>query len=317
MRPHSTNLYNYMNGNLDVVQADLYTFKLIDGEVFRYSGYTKDLTLPAIAFQPGSLNFGSTLTFPVGPLFGRSKIKDKVGMEATELTLEVLAGPNDLIGSFPFAAAVRFGLFDGATFELDRFFMPVGGEGYLGPLDTSLGTITWFFGRIADVTIGRSKVTMQIKSLLDILSIHQLPRRMYASACGHVFGDVGCGYDRQLGKNALGTSTGFGAIAIAATAGSSQAVVVITTSGASPHYTQGTIQATSGLNNGAIRTIGGLNGTGQQFFLFKPFLYPVNPGDTFSILPGCDHTTTTCNGTFQNILRYGGMPYIPPPELAF
>src|SRR5688572_32551951 len=48
----------------------------------------------------------------------------------------------------------------------------------------------------------------------------------------------------------------------------------------------------------------------------QPWLSPVAVGDTFRLLPGCDHTTATCNATFQNLARFGGFPYIPPPEAA-
>ena len=46
------------------------------------------------------------------------------------------------------------------------------------------------------------------------------------------------------------------------------------------------------------------------------WLEPVTVGDGFELLPGCDHTLATCQGTFNNLSRFGGFPYIPPPELA-
>jgi len=39
-------------------------------------------------------------------------------------------------------------------------------------------------------------------------------------------------------------------------------------------------------------------------------------GDTFRFLPGCDHTTASCQSPFKNLSRYGGFPYIPPRETA-
>jgi hypothetical protein len=47
-----------------------------------------------------------------------------------------------------------------------------------------------------------------------------------------------------------------------------------------------------------------------------PWFYPVMPGDDFTLLPGCDHSLPTCENVFDNVIHYGGEPYIPPPENA-
>ena len=80
-------------------------------------------------------------------------------------------------------------------------------------------------------------------------------------------------------------------------------------------YLEGTVTGASGANLGYTRTIANL-GNGSQLGLLQPFLYPVAAGDSFTILPGCDHTTATCENSFNNLARFGGFPYIPPPEFA-
>lgn len=40
-------------------------------------------------------------------------------------------------------------------------------------------------------------------------------------------------------------------------------------------------------------------------------LYKLIEGQSVRLYPGCDHTTTMCNGRYGNILNYGGTPYIP------
>ena len=142
-----------------------------------------------------------------------------------------------------------------------------------------------------------------------------MPRRLYQATCNHVFGGVMCGYDRVLGKNSAGALTGIGAITVAALPGSTQGQIV---TGFVPSpvmaYDEGTITALSGANNGATRTVAAL--TGGVVRLLKPWLSPVSVSDTFQLLPGCDHTTETCQTVLQNIARYGGFPYVPPPEAA-
>ena len=212
------------------------------------------------------------------------------------------------------AEAARVGLFDGATVELDRFFAPPQAAGS-GPLDTSLGCLLWFYGRVAECEIGRSRITIQVKSLINLLAVQQMPRRLYQASCNHVFGDPMCGYDRVHGKNSVGALTGIGAITVVALPGSTQAQIA-TSFAPSPAtaYDEGTITALSGANSGATRTIAAL--TDGTIRLLKPWLSPVSVGDTFQLLPGCDHTTHTCQTVLQNIARYGGFPYVPPPESA-
>src|SRR6266568_7042643 len=278
MRPCSSALSTYLSAsaNLDVVQVDLYTFALTSGEVLRWSGGDAALTIPAAGFPVGSFNLGAQQSFTLGPRFGRSRITTRIGVQAAELDIEIMAGMTDLVGTFPLAEAVRLGIFDGATVELDRLFAPPQSAGS-GALDTSLGTILWFYGRVADCDVGRSKIAVKVKSLMNLLALQQMPRRLYGAACTHVFGDAMCGYDRAAGKNALTGATG--------------------------------------ANTGYSRSIANL-GNGSQIGLFKAFLFTIAIGDTFTLLPGCDHSTGTCNATYQNLLRFGGFPYIPPPELA-
>lgn len=316
MRPCSAALAAYLAANDTVVIADLYTFALASGEVLRYSGWTTPLTIPGTAFPSGSLNYNSATytSFAFGPRFGRSKVTTKIGVAPTELDIDVLAGAGDLVGSFPFAEAVRLGLFDGATVELDRFFAPPPTNGS-ATLDMSLGAIVWFYGRVAETDAGRSRIAIKVKSLMNLLALQQMPRRLYGASCSHVFGDAMCGYDRTNGKNALGAATGIGAVTIAALPGSTQARIATSfTPSPATAYDQGTITAASGANNGASRTIVRLSG--GNISLLQPFLSAVSTGDQFRLLPGCDHTVATCNATFNNLLRYGGFPYIPPPETA-
>ena len=315
MRPASAALVTFLNNpaNLTCVQVDLYTFYLASGEYLRYTGGNSALSLTAAAFPAGSLNTGGPTTFALGPRFGRSKVTNKIGVEPAELDVDVMVGGDDLVGTITFADAIRLGIFDGATVELDRFFAPPQAAGS-GALDTSLGCLLWFYGRVADCDIGRSKISIKVKSLMNLLALQQMPRRLYGAGCTHIFGDAMCGYDRVNGLNALGQSTGVGQQTVVTTTGTNQSTIVCTTAIGSA-YLQGTITGASGANTGYSRTIG--NVAGSTIYLFKPFLFPITIGDTFNILPGCDHTTQTCDGVFNNLLRYGGYPFIPPPEYAF
>jgi hypothetical protein len=41
-----------------------------------------------------------------------------------------------------------------------------------------------------------------------------------------------------------------------------------------------------------------------------------NTGDTFTAYPGCDKTQNTCTSKFNNLVNFGGFPYVPVPEAA-
>jgi uncharacterized phage protein (TIGR02218 family) len=315
MRPCSAALAAFLHGaNYEAVQIDLYTFALATGEVFRFTSGNAPLTVPAAGFPSGSINAGADRLFALGPRFGRSKLTTKIGVQPAEIEIDVFAGSGDLVGTTAFAEAVRVGLFDGAAVELDRFFAPPQAAGS-GPLDTSLGVLLWFYGHVAECEAGRSRIAIRVKSLMNLLAVQQMPRRLYQASCNHVFGDTMCGYDRVLGRNAAGVSTEIGAVTIAALAGSTQAEIATSFSpDPATAYDEGTIIAVSGANSGATRTITRL--TGGIVRLLKPWLSPVTVGDMFQLLPGCDHTTQTCRTVLQNIARYGGFPYVPPPESA-
>jgi uncharacterized phage protein (TIGR02218 family) len=305
MRPATAALRSYLAANDVCVAIDLHTFALPSGEVLRYSGWTTPLTIPGTAFPAGSLNYDAAgyTDFVLGPRFDRSTVTTKIGIEPTELDISILAGAGDLIGGANFADAVRGGQFDGATVELDRLFAPPLANGSAAPA-ANLGAIVWFYGRVAEAQVGRSRIEMKVKSLLDLLAQQQMPRRLYQAACTHVFGDAMCGFNRA----SLAAS-------ITAQAGSTQAIIVTTLS-PSPAtlYDQGTIVATSGANAGQSRTIAQL--AGGNIVLLKAWLQPVTAGDGFQLLPGCDHTVATCQSVFNNLIHFGGFPYIPPPELA-
>lgn len=311
MRPCPAALSAFLAGfNFEVAIVDLYTFQLSGGEYLRFSGGNGALVVPSSAFaDPNSVNYGAQQLFALGPRFGRSKTSTKIGVEPAELDIDILAGGSDQVGGLTFADAVRVGVFDGATVELDRYFAQ--------PNGSALGCLTWFYGRVAETDIGRSKIAMKVKSLMNLLAVQQMPRRLFQASCGFVFGDRMCGYNRVTGVAADGTTGGPAQITITAASGSSQSGLVCATS-VSNDYLDGTVTGLTGENAGFSRTVAWLPAGGLGIGLIYPWLFPVAIGDTFTVLPGCDHTTGSggCAGR-NNLPRFGGMPYVPPPEAAF
>ena len=71
---------------------------------------------------------------------------------------------------------------------------------------------------------------------------------------------------------------------------------------------------TSGANNGLIYYIKNQIST-TRVQLSSPLKFPGVTGDTFNMFPGCDKTISQCN-RYNNIIHFGGMPFVPNPEVA-
>lgn len=323
-KPATTTLQNWLSGwssSTPAMMADLYTFTLETGEVIRVTGFQSSVAAPAPDTDSPLFLFNSG---PGYPRFSRTKTLTQIGPHIDELEISILGSTDALLefgagGTLTWQEGFYYKLFDGATVELDRAFIQI--VATQPPQLSVIGTVLWFLGRVADVEFGRSKILLRVKSLLDLLTV-QMPTRLFQASCSHVFGQTMCGFNRTTGVSALGTSTGFGQQTITCQAGSNQNAINTTYSpSVSTAYDNGTIIGGGvGLNGGFKRTISRLSG-GVISFL-RPWIFPVVPGtDTFLLLPGCDHTLSTCVNTFKNQTtsgtgRYGGMPYVPPPETA-
>jgi uncharacterized phage protein (TIGR02218 family) len=75
-------------------------------------------------------------------------------------------------------------------------------------------------------------------------------------------------------------------------------------------FNDGFITFTSGNNSGFSFEIKSWVQT-PIMRLFLPVPYPMAPGDTFIIEPGCNKTTGDCTNKFNNIVNFRGEPFIP------
>ncbi len=270
--------------------ADLYSFTLQGGGVYRYSGGASAIVDPV-----------SGRTFTLGPKFERSRIRLVLGVEVDELDVKIYPEPTDLLGSTPWLQAAWLGQLDGALLELERAFMqtPTSGSaaGYM-----VIGTVVLFAGRVSDIDASRTGLNLKCRSHLELLNI-QMPRRLWQASCTHIFGDAMCQFDRTS------LATDF------ACADGSSATVILGAPATAVPYTQGSIFGLSGANSGETRTIAEF-ASGQSVTVKLAFLNAPLAGDTFRLLPGCDHSLATCTNIFANQVHFGGMPFIPAPENA-
>jgi uncharacterized phage protein (TIGR02218 family) len=266
-----------------LIMADLYTITLVDGAVLRYSAVPTALS-------------ANGYSFALGPKFERSKTKTVIGTQVDELEVRVYPEPTDLIGGVPFLHAAWQGQLDGALLQLERAFMPTYG-------DTSPGTVILFSGRISDIDCTRTGIDVKCRSHLELLNI-QMPRRLWQSSCTHTFGDAMCRFDRSSMQATFSAGPG-----------SNPAQIATSTSPTPLNlYIQGTVIGATGANAGSSRTV--QNMAGGWVYVRRAFLSPILAGDEFQLLPGCDRTLSTCKNVFDNVVHFGGFPYIPTPETA-
>ena len=280
MRQASTALIALLNSSTQFAMADLFTFTLPGGEIYRYSG-------AATGLSDENGNY-----FPLGPKVERSKTKLVIGVQVDELDVKIYPEPTDLLGSIPWLMAVWTGQLDGALLQVERLFMQ--------PYGTAVGSVVLFSGRISDVDASRTGIDVKCRSHLELLNI-QMPRRLWQQSCTHVFGDNMCLFNRS----SLGAT-------FACATGSTATVIQGPPSTGNP-YLQGTIIGVTGQNAGQARTVADFV-PGQSVTVKLAFLTMPDSGDEFELLPGCDHTLATCTNTFANQAHFGGFPYIPAPE---
>jgi hypothetical protein len=84
------------------------------------------------------------------------------------------------------------------------------------------------------------------------------------------------------------------------------------------YFSMGVIIFTSGVNNGLSRLIQTYtnNGSNNVCNVIPPLPNAPSSGDTFSCIPGCSRTLSTCVNKFNNEAHFMGYPFVPTPESA-
>jgi uncharacterized phage protein (TIGR02218 family) len=204
--------------------------------------------------------------------------------------------PNDF--DISLMQAIQQGLFDGAKITVYTTYMPDYG-------DLVYGVEVKYSGQITELDkTGRTTAEGTAESYLFKLN-QQMPRMMLQPACRWVLGDAGCTLD-------LSNFTEAGVVSSQGTSLQIQSQTPLTQ--ADGYFTQGIVTMTSGHNMGLSMSVKQYKG--GVINLTKPFLFPVQPGDTFQVTAGCDHTYATCQQKFGNLVNFGGMPWIPNYERA-
>lgn len=293
MRALTAGQISHLAATKNYILADLYTFTLATGTIYRWTTYDADLS----GFSHG------------GPVLSRTGARFVAGSETS--TVEITMGDiGFMIGvtSRKASLAAAQGIFEAASVKIDRLYMPA-------PGDTSLGAIPWFEGTVAEVVPTSSQVKITVKSKHEQLS-RPWPHRVIQPACPHVLYSAECGASKAsntfaktvLHHNQL--SVWFTDDVVARPAG---------------YFTGGVVEFGVGTNVGQARMVSSHQRVSdvEALVVFDtPLLFtPVDGVDLFTISRGCNKmlrdsagNPSDCITKFNRATNFGGFPYVPKPE---
>lgn len=282
MKTANAALTNMLSANDTFLMADIFTFTLVTGDIYRWTSADIDITYLGNVYKSG------------GSLIKRGTIKNTVGVEVDTLSIALFPSPLDLISNIKLSTAIlSFGFLDNAKLELRKCFFT--------DWATPIGDLILFMGTVADIVGTGTQIDVNVKSKIEVLNA-QVPRNLYQASCMNSVYDTIC----QANKSSV---TVLGSVI-----GGTVSSLTSSINQSDSYYSLGVLTFTSGLNIGVKRTVKSYVSGLFTFSLPLPFS-PVS-GDAFSVYPGCDNTKSTCSSKFNNLIHFRGMPYIPVPETS-
>lgn len=324
--PSSLVSYLQTTSAKNILKADCFLIALPNGQTIGITEGQWDITLTQFVASPVSGTpgwTGPTTTFYATKygVWSRGAITSEASfdMSANTMALTCVPQPNTAYPGLTIGIlnAALNGLFDGASVSVYTAYMPIGSYG-----NVSNGIETKWFGTITSIKdINRTHVEFECADPMYLLggSSSKIPKRTFKSDCPWSFADGNC-----AGPGAAVTGPAPYTVAFTAKTGSTQWVLTPTSAftQATGYFTQGVVTCTSGANNGLAQTVK-LHDASGNLELMQPWLMPAAPGDTFSVIKGCDKTMSTCAATktaagasTNNILMFGGTPFVPVPSTA-
>ena len=270
-----------LNSGAPLQYADLYTLTLTNGSVYRWSSERFPIT-------------GNGNTWTVGPGLYRGKVRWTLGTSVDDLDVTITDNSSTTIGGVGLMASIRAGGLLGATLQVDRCYWGVGQA-------LPVGALFVFSGTVGEVKGGRHSVDIKVNSPLSLLDT-QLPRELWQAGCLNTVFDSAC---------TLQVAT-YSVTATATSATDAQRSNFSTNlTQADQYFSQGYAVGLTGLNAGIQRAVKTYLHAGGTLTVPQPWPFAVAIGDTFTVVPGCDGTQSTCTNKFANVIHFRGQPYIP------
>lgn len=278
--------------------CEMYDIKLkSNSTVIRLSGIDSDMVFAGVTYSRG---------FAIV----RGSVSQVVGLTTQEVEITIApiadAVSQPTIGGNTLQQLADEGLLDNAEITIWEAFL----SSYA---DTSPGLVHLFKGRVGTVKAGRLKTVITVTSGIALLDI-DMPRNILQSTCTHALFDPGCTLLRSAFLVSGASVTG------------APGVLSMQTSLTQPdgYFNLGQLDFVTGPNAGFSRTVRSYSHTTGLVKFFQPLPFAPSVGHVFNVSPGCNKTQAQCSNSnaltgpaFNNLIHYGGKPYIPVVETLY
>ena len=258
--------------------------------------------------QPITFNDGEEGS-PVGSLAITYTPYEGATGSATETSSDMSVSSQELIGYLEAEAITEDDIFAG---KYDWATIAVR---LVNWADLTMGALLWKSGTLGEVKMKNGQFTAELRGLEFYLNTNI--GDTYGSTCRNDLGDEKCQF-------VLAPATQTGIVASVADLRTfvpsadlvSPATPLLQMIGGSPSsaapsgwFAEGVVTWLTGDNAGYLMEVGSFDGT--AIVLFENMPYEIQVGDTFSIVPGCNHTISVCYSKYNNIVNFNGEPFMP------
>lgn len=155
-------------------------------------------------------------------------------------------------------------------------------------------------GRVGEIRRGESAFVAEIRSAA--VAFDEERGRLFTSSCSADLGDARCGVVISPAPGTVASSEGRHRIAAPSLMGAGDG-----------RFTRGRLVFTAGANTGFASEVKVHREIGDECTLemWQAAPEPIEPGDAFSVIPGCDKSFRTCSETFSNGINFRGFPHLP------
>lgn len=259
-----------------------------DVVIMGFTSGTRDLTYGGVQYAAGTGILPSNVQAGTGKGVDNLTVQGLIPSSAMGMLSSVDITDADLLN----------GVYDDAEVEI---FL-------LNRDDLTQDPIVLVSGYMGECSLSRGAFETEVRSLLQRAA--QIVGSACSATCRAIVGDVACGVN-------LASYTFSGAVSGSTNASQFSTVDAAITAKGAYYFAYGRVQWTSGDNTGREVEVRNHNtGSPMLFTLIEPMSYPIQAGDTFDIIAGCDNTLATCKAKFNNVVRFRGEPYIPGTDAA-
>lgn len=135
--------------------------------------------------------------------------------------------------------------------------------------------------------------------------------RIYGRICNWDLGDANCRFDTST----ITVTPAFVNTVVAGFAKKKFISPGLIGAGAAA-FLNGKVTWLSGDNAGIAAEVKNFNTLTGEVDLYFAMPADIQVGDSYSIVRGCDKASTTCIGVFNNIVNFGGFPFIPGTDAS-